>query len=53
MTRSDKEEKILAVRIPIEDYERLEKFLDKFSAGDTFSKQVRELIHWLVSRLRA
>jgi hypothetical protein len=42
--------KILGVWVSEEDYPKLQEFLDKFSAGDSFSDQLRNFIHWLVSQ---
>jgi hypothetical protein len=38
---------MLQVWISKEDSEKLQQFLDKFSAGDLFLDQLRNLIHWL------
>ena len=50
MSRGLGKNKIFGVWVSEEDYQKLQKFLGKFSAGDSFSDQLRNFIHWLVSQ---
>lgn len=50
MSKADRKHKVISARIPLEDAAKLEAWLVKFSAGETFSDQMRAFIHWLVTQ---
>ena len=47
MSRGHGTNKLLQVWVSKEDYDKLEVFLDKFSAGDTDAERRRNFFHWL------
>jgi hypothetical protein len=47
LSRGHGKNKQFHVWLPEEDFEKVKQFLDKFSAGDSFSEQARQFFHWL------
>jgi deoxyhypusine synthase len=47
VSRGHGKNKLFNVWLSEDDYRKFEEFLDKFSAGDSFSDRSRSFIHWL------
>lgn len=50
MSKRHEGNKQFNVWLPEEEFEKVKAFLDKFSAGDSFSEQARNFFHWLVTQ---
>jgi hypothetical protein len=50
VSRGHGKNKLLQVWLSKEDYDKLEVFLDKFSAGDTDAERRKNFFHWLAQQ---